>query len=560
MYSLYSRKLYSMRNLLIALALCFSFQASASHLISGNFTYEFISQSGNQRTYKINLHLFRDITGVNLPNSVQVYYKKANQSTVSTLSLSQAGITTPSNTCNATISYAVHKYSANVTLDASSVYDFAYSICCRPMTATNLSNPSSQSIYLTTRIVSSRPSGRQYNNSIEFDNRIMAATLNTPSTFVLNYPDIDGDSLSYQITNVKGGSSNTLTPSNLAYSSGYSNAAPLGPNGSLTIDSATGTMVAQSAVQQTAVVSIKVTEWDKDTTGTYKFMGITEKEFVFNFHNNASSNLANATIDSASANFLSDTVYVSTSHPIYPNSANFDSVQVRLTDPTGAAAYVLSAQPTDNSYKNFRLQSSALLTPGTWSLVFDYNIDSVSFMGACNRALVDSTTFTVDAPIIQIAAPTDSIYGNDTVTYALQHSGYVDSVQWMVTNGSIEMAFGIDSVQIAWGVSGNGPGELSAITWTYGVSDTASINVTVYGIGINENELSVAVYPNPAKDILHVQGGVNLNYEITDYVGRTLLAGSVIDEKVSVNSLSPGQYVLRLTDGQKATIVKFAVH
>ena len=549
-----------MRKILIALVLFFGFQASATHLISGNFTYEFISQSGNQRTYKINLYLFRDITGVNLPNTAQVYYKKANQNTVSTLSLSQAGITTPNNTCNATISYAVHKYSANVTLDASSVYDFAYSVCCRPMTATNLSNPSSQSIYLTTRIVSSRPSGRQYNNSIEFDNRIMAAPLNTPSSFVLNYPDTDGDSLSYQITNVKGGSSATLTPTNIAYASGHSNAAPLGPNGSLIIDSATGTMVAQSSVQQTAVVSIKVTEWDKDTTGTYKFMGITEKEFVFNFHNNTSSNLANATVDSASANFLSDTVYVSTSHPIYPNSTNFDSVQVRLTNPTGAIAYVLSAQPTDNSFKNFRLQSSALLTPGTWSLVFDYNVDSVSFMGACNRALVDSTTFTVDAPIILITAPADSIYGNDTITYALQHSGYVDSVQWMVTNGSIEMAFGIDSVQIAWGVSGNGPGELSAIAWTYGVSDTASINVTVYGIGINENELSVAVYPNPVKDILHVQGGVNLNYEITDYVGRTLLAGSVIDEKVSVNSLSPGRYVLRLTDGQKATIVKFAVH
>lgn len=549
-----------MRNFLIALALCFSFQASASHLISGNFTYEFISQSGNQRTYKINLYLFRDITGVNLPNTAQVYYKKANQSTVSTLSLSQDGITTPNNTCNATISYAVHKYSANVTLDASSVYDFAYSVCCRPMTATNLSNPSSQSIYLTTRIVSSRPSGRQYNNSIEFDNRIMAAPLNTPSSFVLNYPDTDGDSLSYQITNVKGGSSATLTPTNIAYASGYSNAAPLGPNGSLTIDSATGTMVAQSAVQQTAVISIKVTEWDKDTTGTYKFMGITEKEFVFNFHNNASSNLANATIDSASANFLSDTVYVSTSHPIYPNSANFDSVQVRLTDPTGAAAYVLMAQATDNSFMNFRLLSSALLTPGTWSLVFDYNVDSVSFMGACNRALVDSITFTVDAPIIQIAAPTDSIYGNDTVTYALQHSGYVDSVQWMVTNGSIEMAFGIDSVQIAWGVSGNGPGELSAIAWTYGVSDTASISVTVYGIGIDENELSVAVYPNPATDALHIQGGANLNYEITDYVGRTLLAGPVIDHNVSITSLRPGQYVLKLTDGQKAAIVKFAVH
>ena len=549
-----------MRKILIALVLLFGFQASATHLISGNFTYEFVSQSGNQRTYKINLYLFRDVTGVNLPSTATVYYKKVNQSTVSTLSLTQASVTTPSNTCNSTINYAVHKYSANVTLNAASVYDFAYSTCCRPMAATNLSNPSSQSIYLTTRVVTSRPSGRQFNNSVEFDNRIMAAPLNTPSSFVLNYPDADGDSLSYQITNVKGGSANNLTPSNIAYATGYSNTAPLGPNGSLTIDASNGTMVAQSSVQQTAVVSIKVTEWDKDTTGTFKFMGITEKEFIFNFHNNASSNLANATVDSASANFLSDTIYVSTSHAIYPNGANFDSVQVRLTDPTGAAAYVLSAQPTDNSFKNFRLQSSALLTPGTWSLVFDYNVDSVSFMGACNRALVDSTTFTVDAPIIQIAAPADSIYGNDTITYTLQHSGYVDSVQWMVTNGSIEMAYGIDSVQIAWGVSGNGPGELSAIGWTYGISDTASISVTVYGIGIDENELNVAIYPNPATDILHVQGGANLSYEISDYVGRTLLAGPVIDEEVSVSSLRPGQYVLRLTDGQKATIVKFAVH
>ena len=549
-----------MRKILTALVFFFGSQASATHLISGNFTYEFVSQSGNQRTYKINLYLFRDVTGVNLPSTATIYYKKTNQSTISTLSLTQASVTTPTNTCNSTINYAVHKYSANVTLNAASVYDFAYSTCCRPMTATNLSNPSSQSIYLTTRIVTSRPAGRQYNNSVEFDNRIMAASLNTPSSFVLNYPDADGDSLSYQITNVKGGSANNLTPSNIAHATGYSNAAPLGPNGSLTIDASAGTMVAQSSVQQTAVVSIKVTEWDKDTTGTFKFMGITEKEFIFNFHNNASSNLANATVDSASANFLSDTIHVSTSHPIYPNSANFDSVQVRLTDPTGTTAYVLSAQPTDNSFKNFRLLSSALLTPGTWSLVFDYDVDSVSFMGACNRALVDSTTFTVDAPIIQIAAPADSIYGNDTVTYTLQHSGYVDSVQWMVTNGSIEMSYGIDSVQIAWGVSGNGPGELSASAWTYGMSDTASISVIVYGIGIDENEFSVAVYPNPATEVLHVEGAVHLDYEITDYVGRTLLAGPVRDHKVNINALRPGQYILKLTDGPKSAIIKFAVH
>ena len=87
-----------MRKILIALMLLFGFQASASHLISGNFTYEFVSQSGNQRTYKINLYLYRDLTGINLPSTTTVYYKKTNQSTISTLSLTQASVTTPTNT------------------------------------------------------------------------------------------------------------------------------------------------------------------------------------------------------------------------------------------------------------------------------------------------------------------------------------------------------------------------------------------------------------------------------------------------------------------------------
>ena len=60
-----------MRKILIALVLLFGFQASARHLISGNFTYEFVSQSENQRTFKINLYLFRDMTGVNLPSTAK---------------------------------------------------------------------------------------------------------------------------------------------------------------------------------------------------------------------------------------------------------------------------------------------------------------------------------------------------------------------------------------------------------------------------------------------------------------------------------------------------------
>jgi len=34
----------------------------------------------------------------------------------------------------------------------------------------------------------------------------------------------------------------------------------------------------------------------------------------------------------------------------------------------------------------------------------------------------------------------------------------------------------------------------------------------------------------------------------------------VIDHKVNITALRPGQYVVRLNDGRKSAIVKFAVH
>lgn len=549
-----------MRKILIALVLLFSVQSSASHLISGNFTYEFVSQSGNQRTYKINLYLFRDVTGVNLPTTTTVYYKKTNQGTCSTLSLTQASVTTPTNTCNSTVNYAVHKFSANVTLDASSVYDFAYSTCCRPSAATNLSNPSSQSIYLTTRIVTSRPAGRSYNNSVSFIPRILAAPINTPTTFVINYPDPDGDSLSYEITNVKGGNASTLTPTAIAYMPGFSNTQPLGTNGTLSIDPASGTMMAQSSVLQNALVNIKIVEWDKDTTNTYRVMGISQKEFLLNFHNSAATPPAAATVDSAFANFASDTIYMSTSNAIYPNQSNLDSSQVVLVDPNGDTNdYVVAVQPLDNTFRNFRLLTTAFLVPGNWALHFDYNDDSLAFMGACNRPLIDSHTFTVDAPVIQIALPSDSIYGMDTVTYILQHSGMVDSVQWMVTGGSVEMAYGIDSVQIAWGISGNGSGELSAIAWSYGMSDTATISVNIYGIGIGENTLTFGVYPNPAREILNINGLVSFSYEVTDFLGRILLSGHCEQGNIPVDALPEGNYILKISKEGATAAQRFRV-
>lgn len=78
-----------MRKLLLLLGFVFSTALSATHLITGDFTFEHQSTGANTSTYKVTLHLYRDLNGINLPSSAAVYYKKLSQQTASSLSLTQ---------------------------------------------------------------------------------------------------------------------------------------------------------------------------------------------------------------------------------------------------------------------------------------------------------------------------------------------------------------------------------------------------------------------------------------------------------------------------------------
>ena len=72
-----------MRHVLLLLAFVFSTALSATHLITGDFTFEHQSTGANTSTYKVTLHLYRDLNGINLPSSATVYYKKLSQSSAS---------------------------------------------------------------------------------------------------------------------------------------------------------------------------------------------------------------------------------------------------------------------------------------------------------------------------------------------------------------------------------------------------------------------------------------------------------------------------------------------
>ena len=65
-----------MRSLLATLALTLSLSLSATHLITGHFSFEHVSTGTTTSVYKVSLVLYRDVTGVAMPTSVTVYYEK----------------------------------------------------------------------------------------------------------------------------------------------------------------------------------------------------------------------------------------------------------------------------------------------------------------------------------------------------------------------------------------------------------------------------------------------------------------------------------------------------
>ncbi|WP_241330434.1 T9SS type A sorting domain-containing protein [Chryseobacterium arthrosphaerae] len=59
---------------------------------------------------------------------------------------------------------------------------------------------------------------------------------------------------------------------------------------------------------------------------------------------------------------------------------------------------------------------------------------------------------------------------------------------------------------------------------------------------------SVGIYPNPVKNILHINSGQtkNLDAEITDAAGRSILRTGIKDNKLNVDELQKGIYYLKI--------------
>jgi len=546
-----------MRNLFFVLALFVSVSLSASHLLTGHFSFEHQSTGTNTSTYKVTLHLYRDLNGISLPTSTTIYYKKLNQTTASSVTLSQNSSNSYNLTanCGSTFGVGVVSYEGTVTVDNNSGYDFYYSTCCRPPSISNLSSPSSQSTYITSILVTGKPAIRSYNNSPPIQPGISTAYVNNTFPYEICQADPDGDSLSFQIVPAK-----SAATTNIPYATGYSNANPLGAGNTVAIDTANRLIVVNSGIQQNSVVNVKIIEWSKDTTGTYKIMGVTEREILFNIVAAPSTAPSNIAATGAMGLYGTQDILVSTADPVFPTSANFDSVQVQLFDGTGSSANkVVGSSPMSSSYQAFTFKTSDSLQPGPYTMVFALNpSDSAAITGLCGKRLIDTISFFVAPPPPVLVGPSDSIYGANA-TYNVVNYQYLDSASFSITNGTV-VTWQPDYSQfdIAWGPV-NGPGEFMLIGYANGNSDTATVTVQINGIGIDESSRNISIFPNPAGDHINVVGMENTaTYSITDLGGRIVAQGHLESGRIPVSELSNGTYIL-LLEGAQTQIQKIQI-
>ena len=542
-----------MRSLLATLALTLSLSLSASHLITGHFSFEHVSTGTTTSVYKVSLVLYRDATGITVPNYALVYYRTLGPNGVtSSISIGQSSSGALTGNCGSTYGIEAYTYSANVTVANNTGYTFAYSTCCRPSAITNIANASSQSVYISGVLVNGKPAIRSYNNSPEIQPSIATAYANTTYPFEICSADTDGDSLSFQIVAVKSGASSSLTATNIAYATGYSNTAPLGSGSSVSIDTANRMLVINSNTIQNAVVNVKIVEWAQDTTNTYKIMGMIEREILVNIVSPSAAppqSLIDAT--SASATFGESDIYLSTSDAVFPTSANFDSIQVQLFDAFGNATnFVTGSTPLSSSYDAFKLHTGDSIMPGPWTLIFGYSADSSALTGLCDSKLIDTISFFVAPPAPVLVGPSDSIYASANTTYAMTNYQYVDSISYALLNSTlISSAPDFSSFEVQWGPA-NGAASFAVYAYNGSVADTAAIDVTIYGIGLDELDGSVVLYPNPTEDFIYFSDApANTTFELHNTTGQLFRAGA-LTERIDIRGVPSGTLLLTLKNQQ----------
>ncbi len=263
--------------ILCALFLGMSTMGSASHFTGWDITYSCIGP--NQ--YQVTVNIYRDCNGVALGNTQIINYSSASCGISSSVTLTRQSVAditplcpTQPSACGGSgpIGIELHTYQGTLTLpSACSDWVLSASSCCRNRIITNLNNPSSAGIYVSTTLDNTSVS---CNNSPSFaSNPQLFACVNQPVNYQQLAFDADGDSLVYSMTDCR-----TAANSTVSYASGFSGTNPL--TSPINLNPQTGDIRFTVTQPQVAVMCVLVQEYRNGV-----LIGTITRDIQFNITN-----------------------------------------------------------------------------------------------------------------------------------------------------------------------------------------------------------------------------------------------------------------------------------
>lgn len=83
-------------------------------------------------------------------------------------------------------------------------------------------------------------------------------------------------------------------------------------------------------------------------------------------------------------------------------------------------------------------------------------------------------------------------------------------------------------------------------------------HVHFLNVGVEEYaDDNIRIFPNPATDVLNIEGENIQQVQICDMLGKTVLNNSITDNHIDISSLDDGFYLVRVTSGQGVAVKKF---
>lgn len=264
-----------------------------------------------------------------------------------------------------------------------------------------------------------------------------------------------------------------------------------------------------------------------------------------------------------------------TSFSILPGNGTVTDIAVQ-----GGKTYGIGLKNGLNNIYTYNSGVWALNTPA--GEVYDLDFDGTTLIGSNSKAASTSNVYTLTPPANTWVAltgyltditrsPDGTTIGTDAngATYAYKNNA------WSLISTTPMKSLTSSSIDNVWALNVNGnvfKYNKTSNAWDAKYAGDRFINISVYenqelwGIGLDNNiykidisgvttsveedEIKVnnTIYPNPAKDILHVSGSA----EIFDLVGNKVASGT---NEINIEHLLSGIYVVK-ANGRSLKIVK----